>query len=154
MEVRANWLAIKAEEAKKKGKTYSILGQLPKSLPALQRAFRVGERASRVNFDWERAEDVWEKIAEEGQEFMDAVSQGNGKAMAEEMGDLLFTVANLSRLLAINPEDALHDAVDKFVDRFYSMEEIIRQKGKRPADSSFEEMQEAWSAVKDREAGR
>lgn len=152
-EVAANWLTIKGKEARDKGEVSSVLGHLPKSLPALQRAFRVGERASRVGFDWAAAEDIWGKIAEEEQELKEAMAENDREAMAQEIGDLLFTISNLSRLLEINPENALRDAVNKFMARFYSMEELIRQSGKGMADSSLKEMDRAWSAVKENGSG-
>ncbi len=150
-ELNANWQAIKAREAKEKGDRYSCLGHLPRSMPALQRAFRLGERASRVGFDWSRAEDVWEKVAEEEGELREAMAGGNREAVAWEIGDLLFSIANLSRLLDINPEEALQDSANRFVDRFYAMEKQIHQTGKELGNSSLEEMDRAWSAVKARE---
>jgi MazG family protein len=147
-EVSANWQVIKAKEAKKKKEDYSCLGHLPRSLPALQRAFRLGERASRVGFDWSRADDVWEKITEEERELREAMSGGDRDAMANEIGDLLFSISNLSRHLGINPEEALQGTADRFVNRFCSMERQIGQTGKKLADSSLEEMEGAWSAVK------
>jgi len=147
-EVSANWQVIKAEEARGKKERYSALGHLPRSLPALQRAFRLGERASRVGFDWSRAEDVWEKVAEEEKELREAIAGGDQKAVAHEIGDLLFSISSLSRLLGINPEEALQGTANRFVDRFCSMESLIRQAGKKLADSSLEEMDRAWSDVK------
>ncbi len=150
-EVSANWQVIKAEEAREEKKRYSCLGHLPRSLPALQRAFRLGERASRVGFDWSGAEDVWEKVAEEEEELREAMAGGNQQAVAHEIGDLLFSISSLSRLLGINPEEALQDTANRFVERFCSMERLIGQTGKKLADSSLEEMDRAWSAVKGRE---
>lgn len=147
-EVSANWQVIKAKEAKKKKERYSCLGHLPRSLPALQRALRLGERASRVGFDWPRAEDVWGKVAEEEHELREAMANNDQEAMANEVGDLLFSISNLSRHLGVNPEEALQGTANRFIDRFCFMERLIRQAGKELADSSLEEMDRAWSSVK------
>jgi tetrapyrrole methylase family protein/MazG family protein/ATP diphosphatase len=147
-EVAANWQAIKAGEDEEKGEKHSVLGHLPKSLPALQRAFRVGERASRVSFDWIKAEDVWAKIAEEEQELREAIKTKSKENIEHEIGDLLFTMANMARLLEINPEDALQKANSRFVARFHIMEDIIRSQGNELAKCSIEEMDEAWSEAK------
>jgi MazG family protein len=147
-EVAANWQAIKTREAEKKGEKHSVLGHLPKSLPALQRAFRVGERASRVDFDWIRPEDVWAKVAEEEQELREAIKTKSRDHIEHEIGDLLFTVANMARLLKINPEDALQKTIGRFVTRFHAMEDIIRSQGNKLAKCSIEEMDRAWSEAK------
>ena len=147
-EVAANWQAIKAGEAEEKGEKHSVLGHLPKSLPALQRAFRVGERASRVSFDWVKPEDVWAKMAEEEQELGEAITAKSRDHIEHEIGDILFTMANMARLLKINPEDALQKAIDRFVTRFYAMEDIIRSQGKELARCSIEEMDKAWAEAK------
>jgi tetrapyrrole methylase family protein/MazG family protein/ATP diphosphatase len=147
-EVVANWQAIKALEAEERGEKHSVLGHLPKSLPALQRAFRVGERSSMVNFDWVEAEDVWAKIAEEEQELKEAIKTKSKKNIEHEIGDLLFTLANMARLLEINPEDALQKTIGRFVSRFHIMEDIIRSRGNELARCTIEEMDEAWSEAK------
>ena len=147
-EVAANWQAIKAGEAEEKGEKHSVLGHLPKSLPALQRAFRLGERASRVGFDWIAAEDVWAKLAEEEQELREAIKTKSKENIEHEIGDLLFTVANMARLLEINPEDALQKTNSRFVARFHIMEDIIRSGENELAKCSIEEMDEAWSEAK------
>jgi tetrapyrrole methylase family protein/MazG family protein/ATP diphosphatase len=144
-EVAVNWQAIKAGEAEEKGEKHSVLGHLPKSLPALQRAFRLGERASRVSFDWIAAEDVWAKMTEEEQELREAIKTKSKKNIEHEIGDLLFTVANMARLLEINPEDALQKANSRFMTRFHKMEDIIRSGENELAECSIEEMDEAWS---------
>jgi MazG family protein len=147
-EVAANWQEIKTREAEEKGEKHSVLGHLPKSLPALQRAFRVGERASRVSFDWVKPEDVWAKMAEEEQELREAIMTKSRDHIEHEMGDLLLTMANMARLLKINPEDALQKAMDRFVTRFYAMEDVIRSQGKELARCSIEEMDKAWAEAK------
>ncbi len=147
-EVVANWQAIKAEESKQKGKKHSALGNLPKAMPALQRAFRLGERASRVGFDWKAAEDVWEKFNEEQLELQKAIKDGDKKAIKEELGDLLFTVANLARLLDINPEEALQNCNSKFMSRFHKMEAFVERDGKSLADLNSDLLEELWNKAK------
>jgi MazG family protein len=147
-EVAANWQAIKTREDEEKGEKHSVLGHLPKSLPALQRAFRVGEKASRVDFDWIKAEDVWAKVAEEEQELREAIKTKSRDHIEHETGDLLFTVANMARLLKINPENALQKTIGRFVTRFHAMEDIIRSRGNELAKCSIEEMDRAWSEAK------
>ena len=147
-EVIVNWQAIKGKEALQKGKRKSVLGNLPRSLPALQRAFRLGERASRIGFDWESAEGVFEKIDEEILELKAAVHQGDSAKIEEEIGDFLFSAANLSRKLGINPEEALKKALDKFVMRFHAMEDYTTSQHRDITRLSPEELDRAWEKVK------
>ncbi len=147
-DVVANWQAIKDREQEKKGRKKSSLGNLPLVLPALQRAFRLGERASRVGFDWKRPEEVLEKLREETGELEDAMKSGDREAIEDELGDLLFTAANLSRKLDLNPEEALKKALKKFVDRFEKMEERIRQEGKEMREMDISELESYWQEVK------
>jgi len=147
-DVIANWQAIKAKEAEKKGGRKSALGNLPRSLPALQRAFRIGERVSRVGFDWKDASGVLEKIDEEISELKEALYANQEKNVEEELGDLLFSVANLSRKLGMNPEDILKKGLDKFSQRFYALEELIEQSGRKMSELSPEELDTIWEKVK------
>ncbi len=147
-EVTANWQAIKAQESKEKGEVHSVLGHLPKALPALQRAFRIGERASRVGFDWEDAEGVWDKIEEEQRELKKAIEAGRKEEVEMELGDLLFSVANLARKLGINPEEALKGTLERFISRFQLMERSLGKAGKDMAGSSSKELEQAWEDVK------
>ena len=147
-EVTANWQAIKGREAEDKGKKKSVLGNLPRSLPALQRAFRLGERASRAGFDWESPEAVLDKLDEEARELKEAIKQGDPGSIEDELGDLLFAVANLSRKLAVNPEDALRKALDKFTARFQRMEKRILSQGREMRDLLPEELDRAWEMSK------
>lgn len=147
-EVAAHWQVIKEKESKEKGERHSVLGKLPKVLPSLQRAYRVGERASRVGFDWERPEDVLEKVEEEKKELLEAIKSSHVESIKHEIGDMLFSVANLSRLLDINPEEAAKDAVDRFIKRFHAMEEHFKTQGKELSQCTMEEMDEVWEKVK------
>ncbi len=148
-DVVANWQAIKACEAKDKGERHSVLGNLPRSLPALQRAFRLGERASRVGFDWDDARGVLARLREEEQELRDAMQGGRKEEVMHEAGDLLFTMANLARKLGTNPEEALHQANERFLRRFQAMEALLKATGKDLSRCSLEEMDDAWEQAKD-----
>ncbi len=147
-EVVANWQAIKAEESRKKGRKHSALGNLPKAMPALQRAFRLGERASRVGFDWLRPEEVWEKFYEEQKELESALKEGDREAVKEELGDLLFTLANMARLLGMNPEETLQRSAAKFEKRFHEMELHASRNGADLADLDQEALERLWDKAK------
>ncbi len=143
-EVLKKWQQIK----KKEGKTSSVLGNLPESLPSLQKAFRLGERASRVGLDWKTPEEVIEKIHEELNELKKAMEEGDHKKIEEEIGDFLFTSANLARKLDVNPEDSLRKALKKFVSRFSKLEELLSQKGLSWEKLSSQELDLLWEEVK------
>jgi tetrapyrrole methylase family protein/MazG family protein/ATP diphosphatase len=149
-EVVGRWEAMKATEKGASGKTRTTLGGVPRSLPALLRAHEIGTRASAVGFDWERAVDVVAKIEEEVAELREAIEAGvsNGADAEEEMGDLLFAIANLSRKLGIEPEAALRQADDKFTRRFDRMESALRATGRTLHDCSLQEMEDEWTRVK------
>ncbi|MBX6423073.1 nucleoside triphosphate pyrophosphohydrolase [Thermosulfurimonas sp. F29] len=147
-EVLARWQRIK--ESEKSGKS-SVLGNLPRSLPALQLAFRLGERASRVGFDWSSPEEVLPKLREEWREIEENLAGASRERLEEEIGDFLFTVANLSRKLGINPEEALKKSLAKFRRRFEAMEEYFRGQGRDLREVSLEEMDQVWERVKTRE---
>src|SRR5262249_34386739 len=124
-DVSRNWERIKADERAKDGKKAKkgTLDSVPKHLPALLRALRTGEKGAAVGFDWTRAADVREKVHEEWRELDEALAQsGTNPAkdahVAEEIGDLLFSVANMARHLGVDPEDALRQTLEKFTRRF------------------------------------
>ena len=117
--VEKRWEDIKREEKD----NYSPLGDVPRMMPALLRAYVISRRAARTGFDWPRLEDVYQKMAEEVEELKEAESSGSPSAVREEIGDLLFTVANIARFQGVDPEDALRFTCDKFVRRFTYMEE-------------------------------
>lgn len=158
-EVVSRWEAIKSKESGKTGSPRTTLGGVPRSLPSLLRAHELGTRASAVGFDWERATDVLAKIEEEVAELRQAVEAGVAalpSAAEEEMGDLLFAIANLSRKLGIEPESALRQANDKFTQRFTAMEAAIRDSGRTLSECRLQEMEDEWARVKltERSAGR
>ncbi len=143
---------IKWEESKlkKEGKKSAIDG-VPKELPALIRAYRIQNKAAAVGFDWPDIHPVWQKLDEEVGELQEAMAAGSAEQIEEELGDLLFTVVNLSRFLKTNPEDALRRTIDKFSLRFRSVEAAFAQMGRSMNGASLEEMDAVWEEVKRRE---
>jgi tetrapyrrole methylase family protein/MazG family protein len=145
-EALAQWEAIKDSESH--GSPRSALAGVPRALPALHRAQRVQHKAARVGFDWADAAGALEKVREELGEVTEAVHQGGGEALREELGDLLFSVVNVARLASVDPEGALQVAVDRFSRRFASMEEAARGEGRELAGLSLDELEQLWSRAK------
>ncbi|MFH1010395.1 MAG: MazG family protein, partial [bacterium] len=143
-EVIHQWEQIKLSEGEKKG----LLDGVPRAQPALNRAFRVQEKAAGVGFEWPHIEGVWEKLEEEVGEFRAAMSQKDARNREEEFGDFLFSLVNLARYLKINPEDALRQSVEKFIRRFRYIEEMISRRGGSLAEATLEEMDELWEESK------
>ena len=125
-----------------------MLDGLPRSLPALIRARRIQEKVSRVGFDWARTEEVLMKVEEELGELKAASRSNDRAAIEEELGDLLFAVANLARFVSLCPEDALRKTVDKFQRRFQYIERELPKRGKKLGEASLEEMDALWEEVK------
>ncbi|GIT92185.1 nucleoside triphosphate pyrophosphohydrolase [Jannaschia pagri] len=142
----ADWEAAKAKE--RKGRT---LDGVALGLPALLRALKLQNRAARVGFDWPDTEQVLDKIQEEAAELVEARDQLTQAQVEEEMGDLLFVMANLSRHLGVDPEAALRGANTKFVRRFEAIEDALSKTGRTPADSDLTEMDALWTAAKQAE---
>ncbi len=144
------WASLKAQERAASGRPDQPLGGVPRSLPALLRAHKLGARAAEVGFDWPRAADVVAKIEEETAELAEVVARqpADRARVEEEMGDLLFALANLCRKLQIEPEAALRRANDKFAGRFAAMESRTAARGQRLAELTPEELDAAWEAVK------
>jgi len=140
------WEDIKAREKSKK--SVSRIGDLNPALPALSMARRIQENASAVGFDWENIEEVFEKVLEELEELKRSLSNGDRKRISEELGDLLFSIVNLSRFLNIDPESALRKATERFWRRFRRMEEMIEKDGLKFEDLSIEELDRYWEKVK------
>jgi MazG family protein len=145
-EVLVNWEKLKNEERKAENK--SVLAGVPQSLPALLRASRLTEKAARVGFDWRRTEDVFEKIEEEIAEVHEAIESGDQEKIHDEIGDLLFTVANIARKLDVNAEEALQSTNRKFTRRFETMERSVREKGQNLDQLTLKEMDALWDAAK------
>jgi MazG family protein len=146
------WNTLKAQERAQTGASQTLLGGIPRSLPSLLRAFKIGKRAAGEGFDWDRAADVMEKIQEEVTELREALAspETDPAHAEEEMGDLLFALANLSRKLGVEPEAALRKANDKFTRRFTDMEQAISSSGRAMKEMSPEELDREWRAVKSR----
>src|SRR5215203_2712735 len=147
-QVHQQWEQIKAKEQSDAGEHRSVLRGLPKSLPSLLRAYEIGMRVAAVGFDWAKTGDVVAKIEEEVAEVRAAVAREGPVRTEEEMGDLLFSIANLSRKLGIDPESALRKANDKFTKRFAAVEEHLHSQGASVHNATLEEMEKAWSAIK------
>jgi len=151
-EALAQWESIKQSEAD--GKRRSVLEGIPRSLPALLRAQRMQVKAARVGFDWKGPAAAWTKVREEIQEVDEALGQEDRARIQEEFGDLLFSLVNVARLLDLDAEDSLQQAIQKFRRRFVEMEAEIAARGARLADTSLEALDCAWEAVKARETNR
>ena len=150
-QVRARWEEIKAQERGGDGNPKTLLRGIPSALPALLRAYQIGLRAASVGFDWTRAGDVVGKIEEEVDELRAVVEAGGAVDQAraeEEMGDLLFSIANLSRKLGIEPETALRKANEKFTRRFEAMERHIADSARTMSAMTLEELEREWERVK------
>ena len=153
-EVLRNWEALKEEERARKGKgsDASMLDSVSRSLPATMEAFQMTTKVSRVGFDWPDVTSVLAKLEEEVGELKEAIAAGaDPAAVGEEIGDLQFVIVNLSRHLGVDPESALKAGNRKFRRRFRFVEERLRARGKRPADSSLEEMDGLWDEAKRQE---
>ncbi len=144
-EVKRNWERIKLRENGNK----SVLGGVPKSLPALVKAMRIQEKARGVGFDWDHKDQVWEKVLEEMNEFLEASQKADQEAMQGEFGDLLFSLINYSRFVNINPEEALETTNKKFIKRFQLLEAAIKKDGKDISELSLEEMDGYWEKAKE-----
>jgi XTP/dITP diphosphohydrolase len=145
-QVSENWEQLKMKE----GRT-SIFDRMPKALPALQRAERVQEKASKVGFDWKERRDVWKKVREEIEELEVEVESGaSEQRIDEEFGDLLFALVNYARFIGISPEETLQRATTKFIGRFQHIESRLAGEGRTLLESNLEEMDRLWDEAKRR----
>jgi len=142
-EVKQNWEAIKLKEGKK-----SVLEGVPHSLPALVKANRIQDKVAGVGFDWERPEQVWEKLQEELREFAVEVNDGHHNRMEAEFGDVLFSMVNYARFLDINPENALERTNKKFIKRFQYLEVKAKSINKSLKEMTLAEMDVFWEEAK------
>ena len=147
-EVKQQWEIIKSNERADQKHLTGLLSNLPSHLPSLLHADRIGRRASVVGFDWQSIDDVDKKISEEFEELNRARTEGDAAAIEEELGDLLFSVANLARHLKVEPEAALRAANQKFTNRFTELEDSFRNRGIALRDASIEEMETEWQRIK------
>ncbi len=146
--VLEQWEHIKAREQQQAGETQSLLRGVPRTLPSLLRSHEIGSRVAAVGFDWPTPADVVLKIEEEVRELREAVASGDRRHAGEEMGDLLFSIANLARKLGIEPESALREANEKFTRRFQAVEDAFAGDGRRMSDATLEEMESVWQSIK------
>ena len=143
--VKENWEALKLRKKKRKSGT---LGGVPVSLPAMVKAFRIGEKAASVGFDWGHKEDVWSKVSEELAEVDTEIKAGDKERLTDEMGDLFFALINACRLYGIDPEGALERTNKKFIRRFGYVEEQAERTGRVLKEMSLEEMDGYWNESK------
>ena len=146
--VLRQWAALKREEKKARGRGESVLEGVPREMPALARADRLTEKASRVGFDWPDAGGAREKVDEEIRELDEAIRSGDRDAMEHELGDALFALANLSRKIGVAPEEALRGAVARFVTRFSHVERELARRGVPPGSATLAEMNALWEEAK------
>ena len=144
-QVKQNWEQLKQKE---KDGNKSVLSGVPNSLPALLKAYRIQEKARAVGFDWEKPEQVYEKVKEELAEFETEIKYGNQQNAEKEFGDVLFSLINYARFLNINPEDALEQTNKKFIKRFDYMESKVKTQGKQISDCKLEELDIYWNEAK------
>lgn len=147
-EQKAGWEALKAAERQDKGRTESLLDDVPVGLPALTRAVKLSRRAAGVGFVWPSAKEVLDKLHEEVEELEVEIAAGDVDKARQEMGDVLFVVANLARALDVDPEDALRATNAKFTRRFNYIEARLAERGKTPEQSDLAEMDGLWDEAK------
>jgi ATP diphosphatase len=152
-QVRVRWEEIKAGERGPAAAAKTLLSGIPVALPSLLRASQISARAASVGFDWAGAGEVVDKMAEEVEEIREVVAIGGAidrERSEEEVGDLLFSIANLARKLGVEPESALRKANDKFTARFTALERNVEQSGRNMRAMTLEELEVEWQAVKRR----
>jgi len=143
-EVEENWERLKLKEGKKK----TVLGGIPRGLPALIKAHRIQDKARGVGFDWDEKEQVWDKVLEEYNELMHEIKSGSIEDIENEFGDFMFSMINAARLYDINPENALERTNKKFIKRFNFLEERTISKGRDLKAMTLDEMNEIWEESK------
>jgi XTP/dITP diphosphohydrolase len=145
-QVKENWEKLKLKEGNK-----SVLGGVPKSLPALIKATRIQDKAKAVGFDWENKDQVWEKVQEELGELRAEIDteKANKEKIEQEFGDVLFSLINYARFIDVDPESALEKTNKKFIKRFQYLEEETRKQGKALEDMTLEEMDVYWNKAKE-----
>lgn len=142
-DVKKNWEQLKLKEGKK-----SVLEGVPKSLPAVVKANRIQDKVAGVGFDWEKPEQVWEKVQEELSELNAEIKKGNKEHTEKEFGDVLFSMVNYARFIGVNPENALEKTNKKFINRFQYLEEAAKKEGKKLSEMSLAEMDVFWNESK------
>lgn len=145
-QVKENWEQIKLKEGRK-----STLSGVPKTLPALVKAYRIQDKARGVGFDWDNSQQVWEKVEEEIEELKEEVRNNNKEKIKQEFGDTLFALINYARFIDVNPETALERTNKKFINRFQFIEEKALLQGRSLKDMTLEEMDKIWNEAKTQE---
>ena len=143
-DVKRNWEQLKLKEGKN-----SVLEGVPKSLPAVVKARRIQEKVAGVGFDWERPEQVWEKVQEELTELNEEIKAGTKENIEKEFGDVLFSMINYARFIDVNPENALEKTNKKFISRFQYLEKEAKKEGKELSNMSLTEMDVYWEKSKE-----
>ena len=146
-EVKQNWEALKL---RKKARKSGLLGGVPRSLPAMVKAFRIGEKAASAGFDWEKKEDVWQKVHEEIAEVEAEMRANDHEKLEGEIGDLFFSLINACRLYGIDPENALERTNKKFIKRFNHVEARAAEKGAMVSELPLDELESYWQEAKNR----
>jgi tetrapyrrole methylase family protein/MazG family protein len=152
-EVLFNWEQIKQRERREANGKASALDGVPRELPALLRAHRLQEKASRVGFDWKEAREVYGKVEEELGELRAAMEGQDPERTEAELGDLLFALVNLSRFIAVNPEEALRKTITRFIARFRYIEEALAERGASLKDATLPQMDALWTEAKRKGVG-
>ena len=143
-DVKRNWEQLKLKEGKN-----SVLEGVPKSLPAVVKASRIQEKVAGVGFDWEKPEQVWEKVQEELTELNEEIKAGTKENIEKEFGDVLFSMINYARFIGVNPENALEKTNKKFISRFQYLEKEAKKEGKELSNMSLTEMDVYWEKSKE-----
>ncbi|MBR5466946.1 MAG: MazG family protein, partial [Bacteroidaceae bacterium] len=144
-EVSLLWEQVKQKE---KDGNKTVLSGVPQSLPSLIKAYRIQDKARNVGFDWQKREDVWDKVHEEIDELRAELEKDDKENSTDEFGDLLFSLINASRLYGINPDNALERTNRKFISRFTYVEERAKEQGRELKDMTLEEMDRLWNEAK------
>ena len=142
-DVKRNWEQLKLKEGKN-----SVLEGVPKSLPAVVKANRIQDKVAGVGFDWEKPEQVWQKVQEELFELNEEIKADNTENIEKEFGDVLFSMINYARFINVNPENALEKTNKKFINRFQYLEAAAKKEGKNLSDMSLTEMDVYWEKSK------
>lgn len=149
-EVKDNWQEIKKKERGSEALENDLFGSIPRSLPALKRAQKITTVAARCGFDWQNADEVLKKLHEELDELARARQKADGQAIEEELGDIFFTLVNLSRFLSIDAEAAATGAIDKFLRRFDYITKQLSTRGRSLTDATLDEMDALWNDAKEK----
>jgi tetrapyrrole methylase family protein / MazG family protein len=150
-EVKDNWQKIKKKERNNENYEDNLFASVPRSLPALKRAQKITSIASTYGFDWADTEGILEKLKEELQEFDDAVKKSSNQKIEEELGDILFTIVNVSRFLSIDAETALSKTTEKFLQRFSYVTKQLSALGIPPEKATLAQMDDLWNEAKIKE---